>query len=67
MTTATKSRAYRPTTTGQLRGQLEEAREEVAMLQAALSHIYAFTTVVWEATQPDPAPTYSPSFRRRSA
>lgn len=73
MTTAAppKPRTYRPITTSQLREELETAREDLAVAQAELNGVltrfHALTTLVWECTQPDAAPTYSPSFRRRSA
>lgn len=60
----------RPTSQRNLRGQLEKAREEVALMMGmaiqAQQHGYtalAITDLLWEATQPDEAPPFELSVR----
>ncbi len=58
-------------TQDQMRDHLLEAREDLALLQAewtaTMNRLFNLTTMAWEATQPDAAPTYSPTFRRRAS
>lgn len=62
-TTKPAIRAHRPMTRTALRRELEESREALAIARRAIDSAFHVTTTVWEATQIDEAPAYSPSYR----